>query len=42
MGFVVDKTVLGQVFSEYFGFSLAKHSTDCSTLIIFHHPGLVQ
>jgi hypothetical protein len=32
---------LGQVFSEYFGFS-ANQSTDCSTLIIMHQlPGLL-
>jgi hypothetical protein len=31
----------GQVFSEHFG-PLSNHSTDCSTLIIIHHPGLVQ
>jgi hypothetical protein len=31
--FVVDKVALGQVFSKYFGFP-AKHSTNCSTLII--------
>jgi hypothetical protein len=36
MRFVVAKTELGQVFS------LAKHSIDCSTLIINHHLGLVQ
>jgi hypothetical protein len=43
VGFVVDKAALGQVFSEYFGsVSPAIHSTDCSTLIIIHHPGLVQ
>jgi hypothetical protein len=42
MGFVADKAELGQVFSEYFGLRLAKHSTDCSTLIIIHHLWLVQ
>jgi hypothetical protein len=35
---VVDKVVLGQVLSEY---PANSHSTDCSTLIIYH-PGLVQ
>jgi hypothetical protein len=42
MRFVVDKAELGQVFSEYFGLSLAKHSNDCSTLIIIHHLVLGQ
>jgi hypothetical protein len=41
VGLVVDKVALGQVFSVYFGF-LANHSTDCSTIIIIIHPGLVQ
>jgi hypothetical protein len=41
VGFVVDKVALGQVFSEYFGFPANSHSTDYSTLIIYH-PGLVQ
>jgi hypothetical protein len=36
------KWQLGQVFSEYFGFSANSHSTDCSTFIIIYHPGLVQ
>jgi hypothetical protein len=36
--FVVDKVALGQVFSEYFGYS---HSTDYFTLIIYH-PVLVK
>jgi hypothetical protein len=35
VGFMVDNAALGQVFS-------ANHSTDCSTLIIIHHPELVQ
>jgi hypothetical protein len=42
MGVVVDKAELGQILSEYFGFFLAKHSTDCSTLFIIHHLGLMQ
>jgi hypothetical protein len=43
MVFVVDKVALGQAFSEYFGFPPANsHSTDCSTIIIIYHPGLVQ
>jgi hypothetical protein len=33
---------LGQVFSEYFDSPANSHSTDCSTLIIIYHPGLVQ
>jgi hypothetical protein len=41
MGFMVDQVALGQVFSEYFGFPANSHSTDGSTLIIYH-PGLVQ
>jgi hypothetical protein len=41
VGFVVEKVTLGQVFSEYFGFPSNPHSTDSSTLIIYH-PGLVQ
>jgi hypothetical protein len=39
-GFVVDKPALGQVFSEYFGFS-----SQSSFHKIFHHhnhPGLAQ
>jgi hypothetical protein len=41
VGFVVDNVVLGQVFSEYFGFP-------CQSLFhqffstITNHPGLVQ
>jgi hypothetical protein len=41
MGFVVDKAVVGQVLSEYFGSPANSHSTNCSTLIIYH-PLLVQ
>jgi hypothetical protein len=40
-GFVVDKVALGHVFSEYFGSPANFHSTDYSTLIIYH-PVLVQ
>jgi hypothetical protein len=41
VGFVVHKVALGQ-FSMSSSASLANiHSTDCSTLIIYH-PGLVQ
>jgi hypothetical protein len=44
---VLDKAALGQVFSEYYGFSANSHSADSSTLIItitiiICHPGLVQ
>jgi hypothetical protein len=42
VGFVVNKVALGQVFSEYFGFPANTHSTDCSTVIIIYHPGLLQ
>jgi hypothetical protein len=42
VGFVVEKAALGQVLSDN-SVSLAKHFTDCSTLVItHHHPGLVQ
>jgi hypothetical protein len=33
---------LGQVYSEYFGFPVNSHSTDCSTIIIIYHLGLVN
>jgi hypothetical protein len=36
VGFMVEKVAMGQVFSP-----ANSHSTDCSTLIIYH-PGLVQ
>jgi hypothetical protein len=42
VGFLVDKVALGQVFSDYFGFPAHSHSTDCSTVIIIYHLGLVQ
>jgi hypothetical protein len=41
VGYMVDKETLGQVFSEYFG-SPASPATDCSTIIIINHSGLVQ
>jgi Zn-dependent M28 family amino/carboxypeptidase len=41
VGFVVDKVALGQVFSDYLVSRANSHSTDCSTLIIYH-PRLVQ
>jgi hypothetical protein len=34
VGFVVDKVVLGQSFSEYFGFPCHLYSTNFSTIII--------
>jgi hypothetical protein len=42
VGFVVDKVVLGQVFSEYFGFPANLHSTNSSTIILIYHLGFVQ
>jgi hypothetical protein len=40
VGFVVDKAVLGQVFSEYFGFLY--QSSFHQFLHHHNHPGLVQ
>jgi hypothetical protein len=40
VGFVVDKVVLEQDFSEYFGSPDNLHSTNLSTITF--HPGLVQ
>jgi hypothetical protein len=42
VGFVVDKVALGQVFFKYFICPANSHTTDCSTIIIIYHPGLVQ
>jgi hypothetical protein len=42
VGFVVDTVALGQVFSEYFGSPANLHSTNCSTITIIYHLGLVQ
>jgi hypothetical protein len=42
VGFVVNKVPLGQIFSEYFGFPANLHSTNCSTITIIDHLGLVQ
>jgi hypothetical protein len=42
VGFVVDKVVLGQVFSEYFGFPANLYSINCSTITLTYHLGLVQ
>jgi hypothetical protein len=36
VGFVVDKVALGQVFSANL------HSTNCSTITLTYHLGLVQ
>jgi hypothetical protein len=41
VGFVVDKVVLGQVFSQYFGFS-CQFSFHRLLHIHHHHPGLVK
>jgi hypothetical protein len=40
-GICVDKAALGQVSFDTSVF-LAIHSTNCSTVIIIHHPGLLQ
>jgi hypothetical protein len=42
VAFVVDKVALGQVFSEYFGSPVNLHSTNCSTITLTYHLGLVQ
>jgi hypothetical protein len=44
VGFVVDKVVLGQVFSEYFGFPCHSsfHHFFSYTITITYHLGLVQ
>jgi hypothetical protein len=42
VGFVVDKVELVAGFFPSTSVSTANHSTDCSKLIIIHHPGLVQ
>jgi hypothetical protein len=42
VGFVVDNVALEQVFSEYFGFPCQSSSTNCSTITIIYHLGLVQ
>jgi hypothetical protein len=42
VGFVVDKLVLGQVFSEYYGFPCQSLFHQFSTITITYHPGLVQ
>jgi hypothetical protein len=42
VGFVVDKVALAQVLSGYFGSPAKLHSTNCSTITIIYHLGLVQ
>jgi hypothetical protein len=42
VGFVVDKVALGHVSSEYFGFPAYLRSTNCSTITLTYHLGLVQ
>jgi hypothetical protein len=42
VGLVVDKVALEQVSSEYFGSTANFYSTNCSTFIIIHYPGLGQ
>jgi hypothetical protein len=42
VGFVVNKVALGQVFSECFISPANLHSTNCSTITIIYHLGLVQ
>jgi hypothetical protein len=42
VGFVVDKVALRKVFSEYYGFTFSLYSTNCSTITIIYHLGLVQ
>jgi hypothetical protein len=42
VGFVVDKVALGQVFFSTSVSPANSHSTDCSTIIIIYHLGLVQ
>jgi hypothetical protein len=41
VGFVVDEVTLEQFILDYLVFPASSHSTDCSTLIIYH-PGLVK
>jgi hypothetical protein len=42
VGFVVDKVVLGQDSSVYFGFPANIYSTNFSTITIIYHLGPVQ
>jgi hypothetical protein len=36
------QSALGQAFSEYFGFLANLYSTNCSTVTLTYHLGLVQ
>jgi hypothetical protein len=40
--FVVDKLALGQIFLEYFLSPATFHSTNCYTITIIYHLGLVN
>jgi hypothetical protein len=42
VGFVVDKVALVQVFSEYSVSPANLYSTNCSTITLIYHLGLVQ
>jgi hypothetical protein len=42
VGFVVDNVALGQVFSEYFGFSCQPSFHQLLTIILIYHLGLAQ
>jgi hypothetical protein len=42
VGLVVDKVALGQVFSEYFGFSCQSYFTKFSTIAITYHLELAH
>jgi hypothetical protein len=42
VGFLVDKVVVRQVFSEYSVSPANLHSTNFSTITLTYHPGLVQ
>jgi hypothetical protein len=39
---MVEKVALGQVFPSTLVSPANSHSTECSTIIIIYHPGLVQ
>jgi hypothetical protein len=42
VGFVVEKVAPGQIFSKSFSFPAHLRSTDCSTISLTYHLGLVQ
>jgi hypothetical protein len=42
VGFVADKVAMGQDFSESSVSSANLHFTNCSTITIIYHLGLVQ